>query len=69
MTTIDIMDFELTLKNFITKSELPWRVKQLALNEICREVDALTTAEALEQAKERDSKRQTIGGESNAEST
>ena len=56
MTTIEIMDFELTLKNFITKSELPWRVKQLALNEICREVDALTTSEALEQAKERDSK-------------
>ena len=55
MKTIDIMDFELTLKNFITKTELPWRVKQLALNEICREVDALTTEEALEQAKERDS--------------
>lgn len=56
MTTIEIMDFELTLKNFINKSELPWKVKQYVMADICKMVDESTSAEALAQAMEREAK-------------
>lgn len=56
MTTIEIMDFELTLKNFINKSELPWKVKQYVMGDICKMVDESTSAEALAQAMEREAK-------------
>lgn len=57
MTSIEIKDFSATLEKFINEYDLPWEVKRLVVEDICRKVTNQANNELLEQAKERESKQ------------
>lgn len=58
MTTksIDIEDFEVTLRNFIDGYDLAWKIKALVLERLLNEAVKRSDDEILQQAKERDAK-------------
>ena len=56
MNSIDVKDFQLTLTNFISKYDLPWEVKRLALKEVYDETVQKANAEVLTEAGNRENK-------------
>ena len=55
MTSIEIKDFEATLRNFINDYELPAEVKRYVLKDILLDVTRASQEEMIAQAQERDS--------------
>ena len=53
--SIDIEDFEVTLRNFINGYDLAWKTKALVLERLLNESTKLSNDEILQQAKERES--------------
>ena len=58
MTTksIDIEDFEVTLRNFIDGYDLAWKIKALVLERLLNESTKQSNDEILQQAQERENK-------------
>lgn len=56
MKSVNIADFQLTLRNFISNYDLPEEVKRLALKEIYDEQKQKAEAEILSEATEREMK-------------
>ena len=53
--SIDIKDFEVTLRNFIDGYDLAWEIKSLVLERLLNESVKNSNDEILQQAKERES--------------
>jgi len=53
--SIDIKDFEVTLRNFINGYDLAWEIKGLVLERLLNEAVKNSNDEILQQAKERES--------------
>ena len=54
--SIDIEDFEVTLRNFIDGYDLAWKIKALVLERLLNESTKQSGVEILEQAQERENK-------------
>lgn len=54
--SIDIEDFEVTLRNFIDGYDLAWKIKALVLERLLNESTKQSSVEILEQAQERENK-------------
>lgn len=54
--SIDIKDFEVTLRNFIDGYDLAWEIKSLVLERLLNESTKRSNDEILQQAQERENK-------------
>ena len=54
MKSLDIIDFELSIKKFVQDYDLPAEVKRMVIKNIYEEVTNLAQQEVLQQAQERD---------------
>lgn len=53
---LEIREFSVTLKNFVSNSKIPMEVKRIILSDILREIEEKTNAEIVTQFAERESK-------------
>lgn len=54
--SIDIEDFEVTLRNFIDGYDLAWKIKALVLERLLNESTKQSNGEIMQQAQERENK-------------
>lgn len=54
MKSIEIKDFDFTLRKFINDYDLPAEVKRLVLKEIYGDISAMANEECLKEAQERE---------------
>ena len=54
--SIDIEDFEVTLRNFIDGYDLAWKIKALVLERLLNESTKQSNDEIMQQAQERENK-------------
>lgn len=56
MTSLDVIEFELTIKRFVQDYDLPTEVKRMVLKNIYDETTQLAQEEVLQQIKDREEK-------------